>query len=309
MRVVTALSDRIVVLDQGRVLAAGQSRRSHGARRRRRRLPGGAACLSARPARRLRRGAGAVGRLAYDRRRELVCVLGPNGAGKTTLINAIAGLHPVQLRHARHGRAATCAASPPHRFCAAGIAHRPRRTPAVHAHERTREPRDRQLPAHGTQGTQPNARVRVHAVPAGARQARRVRRLAFGRAAADGGDRPRLDGETATATPRRALARAVARDGDRDVPRHSRSARCGNGRAAESSRTWRWRWMSPTARTSSRKAGSSPKARPTTCSTTPSCAALTWGLPRNVERRAAPPRATAPGTDNDLDQSLSAGRM
>ena len=45
MRVVTALSDRIVVLDQGRVLARRHRIRRHGARRRRDRLPRRRACL------------------------------------------------------------------------------------------------------------------------------------------------------------------------------------------------------------------------------------------------------------------------
>ena len=52
---------------------------------------------------------------------ELVSVLGPNGAGKTTLINALAGLHPVRAGAiVIDGR--DIAHSPPHRFCAAGIA-------------------------------------------------------------------------------------------------------------------------------------------------------------------------------------------
>ena len=78
---------------------------------------------------------------------ELLCVVGPNGAGKTTLINAHRRPAARQRGHASRSTAATSRGLPPHRFCAAGHRHRARRTAAVHAHERAREPRARQLPA------------------------------------------------------------------------------------------------------------------------------------------------------------------
>ena len=122
MRVVTALSDRIVVLDQGRVLAQGKRGGGHGARRRRR-LPTSAS----RMLERARRCASTTarrprcrGRVARDRATgELVCVVGPNGAGKTTLINAIAGLHRIARGTlVMDGRDLTRVAA--HRFCARG---------------------------------------------------------------------------------------------------------------------------------------------------------------------------------------------
>jgi energy-coupling factor transporter ATP-binding protein EcfA2 len=112
---------------------------------------------------------------------ELVCVLGPNGAGKTTLINAIAGLHPARGgRIVMEGRDLTTL--PPHRFCSAGI--------AIVPEGRRRAGRAKRAGAH--------AGACLRAVPGGSGQARRTRRRAVRRAAADGRDRPRADGAAAS---------------------------------------------------------------------------------------------------------------
>ncbi len=122
MRVVTALAERIVVLDQGRVLAEGRTADVMA------RPDVVAAYLGASPCLRC-----AASRWTTARRRrcrsvsldlaagEVVCILGPNGAGKSTLINALAGLHRASAgRIAMDGRDLT--ALPAHRYCSAGIA-------------------------------------------------------------------------------------------------------------------------------------------------------------------------------------------
>ena len=147
MRVVTALSDRIVVLDQGRVLAEGECGRRDGAQGSRDRVPRGCACLRYATSTSTYGAApalwGASLRLAAG---ELVCVLGPNGAGKTTLINAIAGPASGERRPHRDGRP-----RPDHAAAASllqrGHRDRARRPPPLHPDERAREPRDRRLRA------------------------------------------------------------------------------------------------------------------------------------------------------------------
>ena len=96
MRAVRALTDRIVVLDHGQVIAEGAAddvmARSDVVTA----FLGKAACLSSASVE-ARYGAAVALRdvsLSIDAG-ELVCVVGPNGAGKTTLINVIAGLHRV----------------------------------------------------------------------------------------------------------------------------------------------------------------------------------------------------------------------
>ena len=147
----------------------------------------------------------------------------------------------------------------------------------------------------------PLAGARLRAVSRRARQARRARRRAVGRPAADGRDRPRADGAAAAAAARRAVARPVADDGADDVRRDPRAStptgRRGTARRAERGDGARHRALAPTC---SRRAASSPKARPTRCSAIPTCGARTSAFPRrwaiarrqNHHRRQGTPRMT-----------------
>ena len=94
MRLVMGISDTVIVLNHGRVIAEGPPADDPGAPRRRPRLPGLDACLSMLQG--LRAAYGPVEALrGVDlevRAGELVCLLGANGAGKSTTLRAISGL-------------------------------------------------------------------------------------------------------------------------------------------------------------------------------------------------------------------------
>ena len=100
MRAVMALTDRIVVFNQGELLAEGAANdvmqrpdvMTAYLGNRRPCLKYATSTWPTAPRRR-------CGAFRCDvRQGELLCVVGPNGAGKTTLINAIAGMHRVARR-------------------------------------------------------------------------------------------------------------------------------------------------------------------------------------------------------------------
>ena len=200
---------------------------------------------------------------------ELVCVVGPNGAGKTTLINAIAGLHPAKSgRITMDGREMT--ALPPHRFCAAGIAHRARRPPAVRANDGARESRDRQLcpRARARPRSQsldyvctlfPAVRDKLDA-PAGSLSGGQQQMVAIGRA---------LMAQAAAAAARRAVARVVAARRADDVSRDPRRQRRGNGGAAGRAERRDGARHRAIVRTCSRKAASPREGTPDAVFNTP----------------------------------------
>ena len=92
MRAVMALTDRVVVLNHGELLAEGPAAEVMRAAKWSRAYLGTTPMLEVRD---LQVAYGARRRCGTSRSTfgagELVCVVGPNGAGKTTLINAIAG--------------------------------------------------------------------------------------------------------------------------------------------------------------------------------------------------------------------------
>jgi len=163
---------------------------------------------------------------------EIVSVIGPNGAGKTTLINAIAGLlrcrqgelrfDGVDMTGVRRPRLLHAMASP---WCPRAGACLPRMSVEENLElgcylAAARARRDQSLErVYGT-------------VSHPARQARPARRGAVGRPAADGGDRPRVDGAAAHRAVRRAVAWAGALNRRRHVRDHRAGARGGRGRAA-----------------------------------------------------------------------------
>jgi len=191
--------DRIVVLDQGRVLAQGSAAGGDGTP-----AMSAIAYLGTRTCLRcatLRVDYGAAApRCGMSRSRSAagrarVACLGPNGAGKTTLINAIArGLHPVKSGAMEMAGPPDppSRASPSHRFCAAGHRDRTRGDGAsFSAMDGAREPRARQatLPPRPKPSGCAHLDLRLHALPPRVRDTLgpRPAGLALRRPATDGG--------------------------------------------------------------------------------------------------------------------------
>ena len=138
---------------------------------------------------------------------EVVAIVGSNGAGKSTFLGAVCGLVPVASRHVMLD-GEPIGGLPAHRIAARGLALVPegrRLFPSLTVEEN--------LLAGGHLGRAgswtlarvyelfPVLREKRRAFPAGA----------LGRAAADGGDRARPDGQSPPADLRRGLARSRAR--------------------------------------------------------------------------------------------------
>ena len=200
---------------------------------------------------------------------ELVAVLGPNGAGKTTLLKAISRALPEQRQLEFNGR--SLQRCPAHGSWRKGICHCPGGAPAVPRAHGAQEPDAGRLPAARRGGIRSDLeRVFRCSRSCASRRRQQASTLSGGRAA-DGGDRPRADGQAVAAAARRAVGRHRASAEDRDLRRHPadpagrhRHPDGGAGRAVGAARGLARSTCWSTAASSARAAAAS--CRPTTTS-------------------------------------------
>ena len=137
---------------------------------------------------------------------ETVAVIGANGAGKTTFLRAVAGaLATAPETVMFDGR--PIGHLTPHEIVRLGIAMVPegrRLFPSLSVEENLL------LGTHSERDGAVESQARLSTVSEALRVARAAGAVALGRTAADGGDRPRADVQSAAAALRRAVARARA---------------------------------------------------------------------------------------------------
>ena len=188
------------------------------------------------PDRRLRRGGRAVGRLAQRRRGPVARAARPQRHGQDHAGQLDRRRHPLSRRHHPCSTAATspgCGPTSAPMPASAGC--RRSATSSSRSPSRRTSPRSR--------GPAAGRRAHLRAVPAPARAARQSRQPALRRRAADAGDRPRPDPQSAHPAARRAARRPGADPG--------RGIAGGAAAASSARRACRRSWSSRTPRRSS----------------------------------------------------------
>ena len=257
MRAVLELSDRVVVLNEGEVIAERQPARGHARSARRRGLPRARAMLleARAPGHRLRRRPRGVGRLARGGRRRgrlghRAQRRGQEHAGQRHRRPAPRARGRAALRRRRPRRRAAAPRVPPRHRAGAGGA------PAVHADVGRGEPRDRLLSRRGARGARRDTLERVYGLFPILRERRR--QLA---GSLSGGQQQMVAIGRGAHGAARACCCSTSR---RSAWRRPSSTRCSRSSAPSTPRAWpscsssrtsSGRSRSPTAPTCSRRAG------------------------------------------------------
>ena len=199
----------------------------------------------------------------------LLGLLGRNGAGKSTCMNVTVGLLPPRARRRSRCSARRSRGLPPEQIAARGVALVPqgrRIFKSLTVRENlivaARKPEAGSQHAPWTVDT-----VFAH-VPAARRAPQPDRRASVRRRAADAGDRPRADGQSARAADGRAVRRPGAADRRRGDGAPSASSRRAGCRSCWSSRTPSSSSTSPTTSSSSTAAASAVVSTPTAAAST-----------------------------------------
>ena len=147
---------------------------------------------------------------------EMVSLMGRNGMGKTTTVRSIMGLTPRGGRHRSVSTARKSTALPAYRIAKLGLGLVPEGRQVFPESDRARKSaRHRGQSQRRVRSV--DARKSIRAVSAARRTRRRDGQPALRRRAADAGDRPRADDQSAADHSRRSDRRACAADPRRDL--------------------------------------------------------------------------------------------